>query len=157
MSSLMHARQVLYTWAMVVFFFFFFWWYCSLNSRLSTCKARALLLETCPSLFFLSSTRVLNSGSHACYAGALTTWFTPPALFCDGFFKVRFLQTAQGWLWTAMLLISASWVARITRVSHWHLAPVLFALVYFSSKICYFCPRPWTMILLPLPPEWLRV
>jgi hypothetical protein len=26
-----------------------------------------------------------------------------------------------GWLWTMNLLISASWVAKITDVSHWHL------------------------------------
>jgi hypothetical protein len=26
---------------------------------------------------------------------------------------------AQGWLWNLTLLISASWVARVTGVSHW--------------------------------------
>jgi hypothetical protein len=30
--------------------------------------------------------------------------------------------TCLGWLWTSILLISASWVARITGASHWHLA-----------------------------------
>jgi hypothetical protein len=31
------------------------------------------------------------------------------------------LQTiCPGWLWTAFFLISASWVARITGMSHWH-------------------------------------
>jgi hypothetical protein len=27
-----------------------------------------------------------------------------------------------GWLWTVILLISASWVVRITGMSHWRLA-----------------------------------
>jgi hypothetical protein len=41
-----------------------------------------------------------------------TTWVTPPALFCVP-------QTiCLGWFWTVILLISASWVARITGLSH---------------------------------------
>jgi hypothetical protein len=37
-----------------------------------------------------------------------------------GFFWDRVLQTVYpGWLGTAILLISASWVAKITGVSHW--------------------------------------
>jgi hypothetical protein len=36
------------------------------------------------------------------------------------FFQNRVSQTVcLGWLWTVILLISASWVARITGVSHW--------------------------------------
>jgi hypothetical protein len=43
--------------------------------------------------------------------------------FCAGFFWDRVSPTiCLGWLWTAMFLISASWVARITGVSCWHLA-----------------------------------
>jgi hypothetical protein len=39
--------------------------------------------------------------------------------FCEGFFEVGFRRTIYlVWLWTAILLISASWVARITGVSH---------------------------------------
>jgi hypothetical protein len=54
-------------------------------------------------------------------------WATPAALFCDGFFQDRVLRTTfQGWLWTTILLISASWVARITGVNQ---APSF----YFSS------------------------
>jgi hypothetical protein len=46
-------------------------------------------------------------------------WATPPALFCDGIFRDRVSWTIYpSWLWTAILLISASWVARITGVSH---------------------------------------
>jgi hypothetical protein len=56
----------------------------------------------------------LNSGP--------TPWATPPALFFfffEGFFWDRVFQTiCSGWLQTVILLISASWVARITSVSH---------------------------------------
>jgi hypothetical protein len=38
-------------------------------------------------------------------------------------FQDRFSQTiCQGWLQTSILLISASWVARITGMSHQHWA-----------------------------------
>jgi hypothetical protein len=43
--------------------------------------------------------------------------------FCDGFFQDRVLWTIfSGWLWTLILLIPSSWVARIIGVSHWCLA-----------------------------------
>jgi hypothetical protein len=43
--------------------------------------------------------------------------------FCDGLFRDRVSRTiCLGWLWTAILLFSATWVARITGMSHWHLA-----------------------------------
>jgi hypothetical protein len=45
----------------------------------------------------------VNSGS--------TPWATLPVLFCEGFF-------CPGWLRIVILLISGSWVARITGVSH---------------------------------------
>jgi hypothetical protein len=42
-------------------------------------------------------------------------------IFCDGFFRDRVSWTiSPGWLWITILLISASWVARITGVSHQH-------------------------------------
>jgi hypothetical protein len=64
-------------------------------------------------LFFFFQCWGLNSG--------LTPWATTPALFVMGFFQARVTQTiCLGWLWTTVLLISASWVARITGVSHWH-------------------------------------
>jgi hypothetical protein len=48
-----------------------------------------------------------------------TSWATPTALFCVGCFWDRVSWTIfLGWLWTAIHLISASWVARITGVSH---------------------------------------
>jgi hypothetical protein len=46
-------------------------------------------------------------------------WATPPAHFCEGFFKIGSHGTiCLGWLQTAILLISASWVVRITGLSH---------------------------------------
>jgi hypothetical protein len=39
-------------------------------------------------------------------------------LFCDGFIWDRVSWTICPGLWTTILLISASWVARITCVSH---------------------------------------
>jgi hypothetical protein len=51
--------------------------------------------------------------------------FTSPILW--GIFWDRILQTiCPGWLWTSILLISASWVARITGVSHW---------LFYSQKV----------------------
>jgi hypothetical protein len=49
-----------------------------------------------------------------------TTWDTPPAFFlCVEYFRARVSWTiCLGWLWTLILLISTSWVARITGVSH---------------------------------------
>jgi hypothetical protein len=41
----------------------------------------------------------------------------------SGIFKIWSCKVfVWGWLWTTVLLIFASWVARITGVSHWHLA-----------------------------------
>jgi hypothetical protein len=68
----------------------------------------------CPGkeFFFFFRYWGLNSGP--------TPQATPPALFCDGFLQDRASRTiCPGWLWTVSLLISASWVARITGVSHW--------------------------------------
>jgi hypothetical protein len=58
----------------------------------------------------------------------------------QSFFVKRFFETgshklfARGWLQTMILLISASWEARITDVSHWCLA----VLVTFDKFVC-----PW--------------
>jgi hypothetical protein len=52
-----------------------------------------------------------------------TPWTTPPALSCSRFCRDRvWLTICLGWLWTLVLLISSSRVARITGRSHWHLA-----------------------------------
>jgi hypothetical protein len=48
-----------------------------------------------------------------------TTWITSPTQFCVGCVWDRVSQTVcLGWLWTTILLISASRVAKITGVSH---------------------------------------
>jgi hypothetical protein len=50
-----------------------------------------------------------------------------PILFCVGNFQDRVSPTiCLWWLWTLMLLISASWVVRITGVSHQHLVEIYF-------------------------------
>jgi hypothetical protein len=52
---------------------------------------------------------------------------TQPALFCDGLFRDRVLWTiCLGWLQISILLICASWVARIAGMSHWCLAGIMF-------------------------------
>jgi hypothetical protein len=64
------------------------------------------------SLFFFWQYWGSKSGS--------TPQATPPAHFCDGVFQDRVSQTiCLGWLWTTIPLISVSWVARITGLSHW--------------------------------------
>jgi hypothetical protein len=44
------------------------------------------------------------------------------SLFCVGIFNISSLKLSPGWLQTAILLISASWVGRITGMSHRFLA-----------------------------------
>jgi hypothetical protein len=61
--------------------------------------------------FFFFWYWALNSGP--------SPWAIPPAFFSDGFFQDRVLwNICLGWLWTVILLISGSWVARITGVSY---------------------------------------
>jgi hypothetical protein len=72
----------------------------------------------------------LNSGC--------TPWATPPALFCDGFFRDRVSWTIfPSWLQTLILLISASWVVWITGVSHCHLVWHFLTLHYCDSSDKY--------------------
>jgi hypothetical protein len=53
-----------------------------------------------------------------------TSWVTPPSpFFCVEYFQNKVLWIiCQGWLQTSIFLISASWVAKITAVSHPQLA-----------------------------------
>jgi hypothetical protein len=58
--------------------------------------------------------------------------------FCDRYFWDRVSQTiCLGWLWTAILLISAYWVARITGVSHRCLACCCFFNNFIKIKLTY--------------------
>jgi hypothetical protein len=61
----------------------------------------------------------LNSG--------LSPWATLPALFLWRVFWNKVLWIiCPVWFQTAILLISTSWVARITGISHWHPPPSWF-------------------------------
>jgi hypothetical protein len=77
----------------------------------------------------------------------LTPWANPPALFLWWVFSEigSWELFTQGWLWTAILLISASPVARITGVSHRRLA-------------CYSCFLNSLKLMLShpgcFPPSW---
>jgi hypothetical protein len=75
----------------------------------------------------------------------LRTWFlqgrhstsaTPPVHFALVMLKVEFQELfCPGWLQTAVLLISASQVATIIGVSHWHLArPCILATSFQELK-----------------------
>jgi hypothetical protein len=48
---------------------------------------------------------------YQCLNSGPTHWATPPALFHEGFFEIGSckLFALAGWLWTTILLISASW------------------------------------------------
>jgi hypothetical protein len=55
---------------------------------------------------------------------------------CDGYFRDRVSRTiCPGWLQTAILLISASWIARITGMSHW-CPPEFFHTLNTLSRLC---------------------
>jgi hypothetical protein len=76
------------------------------------CSCTWTLGSACWGLFFFFSVLGLELRVYALA--------TPPALFCEGFFWDRILQTVcPVWLQTSILLISASWAARFTGVSHW--------------------------------------
>jgi hypothetical protein len=63
----------------------------------------------------------LNSGPHTCWARYSYCWSHSNSPFCDGFFWDRVSKTiCPGWLWTEILLISVSWIARITSISYLH-------------------------------------
>jgi hypothetical protein len=72
----------------------------------------------------------LNSGP--------SPWATPPALFLWRVFWDRVSQTiCLGWLRTMILLISASWVARIIGMSHQCPAHLVILYLHFSDYINY--------------------
>jgi hypothetical protein len=96
---------------------------CSVKQR---CKGShsPLLLYLCLVFvilgFDLRSSHLLGRGS--------ITWVTPLTLFGIMYFQDRVLHTVcPGWLRTTILLISASWIARITGTSHQDLCfPIFF-------------------------------
>jgi hypothetical protein len=131
---------------LLVWFFFFFWDRVSLCSPEwpwihdpSTSVLKKLGLQVCTStaglvllsclLFSCSFTQSLFTSSFSLFC-SIEAWTQGLHLeplhqlfFCDEFSQDRVLQTlSPGWHWTVILLISASWVARIAGVSHWCLA-----------------------------------
>jgi hypothetical protein len=80
----------------------------------------------CQALLFLFFFAQLGSNSGP------TPWAAPPALFCDGFFIDRVSRViCPGWLLAEILLISASWIARIVGVS-----PALALPFSFNLEAC---------------------
>jgi hypothetical protein len=64
-----------------------------------------------------------------------TPWATPSVLLCEGFFRNRVLQTIWlGWIRTVILLISASWVAKVTVMRHQHQAYLLFLFCFNGNQ-----------------------
>jgi hypothetical protein len=67
-------------------------------------------------------------------------WATPPAHFCFEYFRDRVSWAiCPGWLWNTILLISASWVARITGVSYQHPATFQPLLWLWEGQRFLFC------------------
>jgi hypothetical protein len=74
--------------------------------------------------FFLFAVMGLNSGP--------SPWATPPVLFLRKVFRDSVSWSIYlSWFWTVILLISASWVAKIIGVSHQRLATHL---VFFQAS-----------------------
>jgi hypothetical protein len=62
---------------------------------------------------------LLGARTQGVHLEPLHQYFFFRVCVCDGFFQDRGSWTiCLGWLWTAVLLISASWVARIISVSY---------------------------------------
>jgi hypothetical protein len=89
-------------------------------------------------------------------------WATPPALFLWRVFQGRVSQTiCPGWLWTIILLISASLVAGIAGVNHWHPAAScswgapagspLFPLLSTTKNLLSWRNVPWKIMLCKTP------
>jgi hypothetical protein len=122
-------------------FLLIFLWYCGLNSGPCSYWSGALPLEPylqprAEAFFFFFQYWGLNSGT--------SPWVTPPALFLWRVFRDGVSQTiCPGWLQTAILLISASQIVRITGMSHQLLAQKLFNLTqsYLSTP----APISWAI------------
>jgi hypothetical protein len=83
----------------------------------------------------------LNSGLHACRAGALLHEPYLQSIFLWLFGDGISWAISLGWLWTAILLISAFQVATITDVNHWRQAAS--CCFHFPSKPIiskWYCP-----------------
>jgi hypothetical protein len=73
----------------------------------------------------------LNSELHTLLSRCSTTWAILPAVFLLGIFEIYSGELfCPGWFWITILLIFASWVARIIGMNHQGLA----GYVKFSSQ-----------------------
>jgi hypothetical protein len=72
----------------------------------------------------------------------------PPDLFWVECFRDRVSETIYpGWLWTTILLISVSWVARVTGISHltWRFTGWLNLCEFsFLSSLYILVTNPWS-------------
>jgi hypothetical protein len=98
---------------------------------------RSLNPDLCISFFLFfsfGSTEVWSEGVGLSRQNT-TTWATPPALSSVAYFGDRVLKAiCPSCLPTSILLIYASWVARITSMSHWYLATSVYRKSIFSSE-----------------------
>jgi hypothetical protein len=99
-----------------------------------------LLIHMCLFIFFFGCLGVELRTS--CLVGRYaTTRATCQPCFVLSTFQIGSCRTiCRGWLWAMILLISASWIARIIGISHQH--PALFSkiLIQFSSCLSF---SPW--------------
>jgi hypothetical protein len=78
----------------------------------------------------------LNSGFHTCKVVTLSPGPCLLSIFALVIFEDGVLRTScLGWLWTLILPISASQVARITGVSHWHPADFFYFLIFGGTGV----------------------
>jgi hypothetical protein len=128
-----------------------------LNSELHACQASALPPESrhqpcfVLGVLFLFCFAVLGLERRACTLSHSTT----PLCVCVRYFLDRVSWTiCPFWLWTSILLISASWVTRIIGVSHQHLVPFPFLkwLQHVSIFHIYTCTESTSTIFTLLNP-----
>jgi hypothetical protein len=74
------------------------------------------------------------------YTGSLSLEPLCQPCFVLGIFKIVCELFSWAWLQTLILLISTSRVARITGMSHWHLALLHFFILPVSSVSVRICP-----------------
>jgi hypothetical protein len=93
--------------------------------------------------FFFLAVLGLELRASCLLEGSSTTWPTPPALFCVGYFWDPVSQIiCPGLSHTRIFLISASCVARITGLSLQHIAPLInFQCAQISSLLKFLIYR----------------
>jgi hypothetical protein len=117
---------------LLVFLFFIQVW--------SPCSVQEFWADHFLFLFFFCGTGVWTQGLMLARQVLLLLHLLYQSFFVMGFFETGSHKLfAWGWLQIQILLISASWIVRITGVSHWQLAPLSDAM-----KIC----QQWLLLSL---------